>query len=244
MKKPLKDITLEEVQQIVQRKSAAGVVTSLLSKGLIHIYENAYENYQPKIARFIYLQPVYQKEEALNKLLNDLEKAPRQLDLLLTFLHLKQTLPEVPQIELIKQAGVTASVLQSLIQKGILFSQTLEVDRIPFEVPVKRIPNQLSPLQEMVAASVFEGFNQQQPVLLKGVTGSGKTHIYFRCIEACIANNKQALYLLPEIALTAQIVRKLKAVFGSQIGIYHSRFSNNERVEVWKKVKDHQYVGP
>jgi primosomal protein N' (replication factor Y) len=99
----------------------------------------------------------------------------------------------------------------------------------------------LSKIQQKAYEEIQSGFAEKKPVLLKGITGSGKTHIYFQLIKDCIQQGKQALYLLPEIALTTQIIRKLRATFGDKIGIYHSRFSNNERVEVWQKIQHQQY---
>ena len=236
-----KDITLEEVQKIIQGNSAWKVVNTLLDKGLISVYENLYENYQPKKEKFVFLNPSYTDESKLKLLFTQLEKAPKQLNLLLTYLHLKQTEDDVIQSELLKHSSSSSAQLKALVDKEIFVIKKLEIDRIKFDAPVKLQANLLSPQQQLGYEDILDGFQKMQPVLLKGITGSGKTHIYFKLIEDCIAQKKQALYLLPEIALTAQIVRKLRSVFGSRIGIYHSRFSNNERVEVWKKIQYHQY---
>jgi primosomal protein N' (replication factor Y) len=117
----------------------------------------------------------------------------------------------------------------------------LEVDRLQTEYKGELIENVLSKIQQKAYEEIQSGFAEKKPVLLKGITGSGKTHIYFQLIKDCIQQGKQALYLLPEIALTTQIIRKLRATFGDKIGIYHSRFSNNERVEVWQKIQHQQY---
>ncbi len=241
MKNDHKDITIDEVQQIVQTTSAWKVVNSLLEKGLVSVYENMYENYQPKKEKFVFLTEPYQGEIELKLLFSQLEKAPKQLNLLLTYLHLKQTQTDVLQTELIKQAEASSAQLNALVDKQVFIIRKIEVDRIKFDAPVELKPNILSDLQETAYNDILDGFAQRKPVLLKGITGSGKTHIYFKLIEDCIAQGKQALYLLPEIALTAQIVRKLRSVFGNRIGVYHSRFSNNERVEVWKKIQHKQY---
>jgi len=119
--------------------------------------------------------------------------------------------------------------------------QKIETDRLRYEYHGEPHINVLSPAQEAVYQDIRQQFAQHKPVLLQGVTGSGKTHVYFRLIEDCLATGRQALYLLPEIALTAQIIRKLRSVFGDRVGVYHSRFSNNERVEVWKKVMSKKY---
>lgn len=241
MKTASHDLTLDEVQKIIQGTSAWKVVNSLLEKGVINVYENLYENYQPKKEKFVFLHQSYHDEENIKQLFGQLEKAPKQLNILLTYLHLKQTQTDVMQTELLKQSEASSAQLNALIDKQVFYVRKTEVDRIKFEAPVELIKNELSELQETAYQEILTGFEKRQAVLLKGITGSGKTHIYFKLIQDCIDQGKQACYLLPEIALTAQIVRKLRSVFGNNIGMYHSRFSNNERVEVWKKIQHKQY---
>ncbi len=241
MLKKTTDITLDEVQIIVQDTSAWKVVNSLIDKGLVSVYENLNENYKPKKENYVFILPVYEKEENLKVLLNQLDKAPKQLNILLTYLHLNQKEHGVLQSDLLKLAEASSAQLKSLCDKGIFEIRKIEVDRLRFEYTGERVSNTLNDLQEKAYQQTTESFNVHKPVLLKGITGSGKTHIYFKLIEDCIALGKQALYLLPEIALTAQIIRKLRSVFGNRIGMYHSRFSNNERVEVWRKIQQKQY---
>jgi primosomal protein N' (replication factor Y) len=235
------DITLDEVQKIVQDTSAWKVVNSLIDKGLVSVYENLNENYKPKKENYVFLLPIYEAEENLKVLLNQLDKAPKQLNILLTYLHLNQTEHGVLQSDLLKLSDASSAQLKSLCEKGIFEIRKIEVDRLRFEYTGERVTNTLNDLQEKAYQQAIDSFNVHKPVLLKGITGSGKTHIYFKLIEDCIASGKQALYLLPEIALTAQIIRKLRSVFGNKIGMYHSRFSNNERVEVWRKIQQKQY---
>lgn len=237
----IKDLTLEEIQKILPGNSAWKVIQSLLEKGLLSVYENLHENYQPKKERFVFLHSNYLDEEKLKQLFAELEKAPKQLNLLLTFLHLKQTQEMVQASDLLKQSNATSAQLSSLVEKGIFEIRKLEIDRLPFETAVDLQPNILNKLQQKALLEIEEGFAANKPVLLKGITGSGKTHLYFKLIEKCIAEGKQALYLLPEIALTPQIVRKLRSTFKQRIGIYHSRYSNNERVEIWHKTQHHEY---
>ncbi|MBK7764519.1 MAG: primosomal protein N' [Bacteroidetes bacterium] len=237
----VKDLTLEEIQKILPGNSAWKVIQSLLEKGLISVYENLHENYQPKKERFVFLSAAFHNEEKLKLLFTELEKAPKQLNVLLVFLHLKQTQEMVQATDLLKQSNASAAQLSSLVDKGIFDIRKLEIDRLPFETPLDIIPNELNEIQQKALHEIQLGFKANKPVLLKGITGSGKTHIYFKLIEQCIAQGKQALYLLPEIALTPQIVRKLRSTFTQRIGIYHSRYSNNERVEIWHKTQHHQY---
>ena len=235
------DITLDDVQKIVQDGSSWKVVNALIEKGLVSVYENLHENYKPKKENYIFLTAEYESEESMKLLFQQLEKAPKQLDILLSFLHLKQTEYGVLQTDVLKRANATGAQLKSLSEKGVFEIRKIEVDRLRFEYTGELQENNLDPQQEKAYQTILKSFEQHKPVLLKGITGSGKTHIYFKLIQDCIAQGKQALYLLPEIALTAQIIRKLRSVFGSKIGIYHSRFSNNERVEVWHKIKRKEY---
>ena len=235
------DITLDEVQKIVQEKSAWKIVNSLIDKKLVSVYENLYENYKPKKENFVFLVEEYQPEEKLKLLFEILEKAPKQLHLLLTYLHLVKTEKNVLQADLLKHANASQPQLKALCEKGIFEVKKLEVDRLQTEYKGELIENVLSEIQQKAYDEIQLGFAEKKPVLLKGITGSGKTHIYFQLIKDCIQQGKQALYLLPEIALTTQIIRKLRATFGDKIGIYHSRFSNNERVEVWQKIQHQKY---
>lgn len=235
------DITLDEVQKIVQEKSAWKIVNSLIDKKLVSVYENLYENYKPKKENFVFLVDEFQQEDKLKTLFETLEKAPKQLHLLLTYLHLVQTEKNVLQADLLKHANASQPQLKALCEKGIFEVKKLEVDRLQTEYKGELIENVLSDIQQKAYDEIQTGFAEKKPVLLKGITGSGKTHIYFQLIKDCIQQGKQALYLLPEIALTTQIIRKLRATFGDKIGIYHSRFSNNERVEVWQKIQHQKY---
>jgi primosomal protein N' (replication factor Y) len=235
------DITLDEVQKIVQEKSAWKIVNSLIDKKLVSVYENLYENYKPKKENFVFLTVQYQQEDQLKTLFEILEKAPKQLHLLLTYLHLVKTEKNVLQADLLKHSNASQPQLKALCEKGVFEVKKLEVDRLQTEYKGELIENVLSKIQQKAYEEIQSGFAEKKPVLLKGITGSGKTHIYFQLIKDCIQQGKQALYLLPEIALTTQIIRKLRATFGDKIGIYHSRFSNNERVEVWQKIQHQQY---
>lgn len=241
MSKLNQDITLEEIQKIVQDSSAIKVINSLIEKGLVSVYENLNEHYKAKKEDYIFLNSEFSSEDALRNLFEKLDKIPKQMQLLLTFLHLQQTETEVLKSKLLQQAEVSGAVLKGLLDKGILELRKVEVDRIQFDRVTERVENTLSNDQQEAYEVISKGFEQNKPILLKGITGSGKTHIYFKLIEDCIKQGKQALYLLPEIALTAQIIRKLRSVFGDRIGVYHSRFSNHERVELWKNIQNGKY---
>lgn len=237
MKPGSEDITLGEVQQIIEGRSAWKVVNALIEKGLVATYENMQERYRPRIEKFVFLSERFSNESELKELMNRLEKAPRQLDLLLGFLHLKQTRQDVTQSELLKASNASPAQLSALVEKQVFSIQKLEVDRMAYLGREPAQENVLSPLQQQALQQIQQGFSESRPVLLKGITGSGKTHLYLHLIRDCIRSGRQALYLLPEIALTAQIVRKIRSHFGIRVGVFHSRFSDQERVEVWRKIK-------
>ncbi len=234
------DITLAEAEKIIQTNSVWKVVMSLLQKGLIYVYENMDDAYTPKWENYVFLQYEYQQPELQKELIKQLEKAPKQLNILLAYLHLQQTEEAVMQKELLKRADATGAQLKALVDKAIFRVERWAVDRMQYRYDGEPLTYTLSDLQLKAYRQIQESFALQKPVLLKGITGSGKTLLYFNAIQECIDKGQQALYLLPEIALTAQMIRKLRSVFGDKVGIYHSRFSNNERVEVWHKIRTGQ----
>lgn len=240
MKRSSGDITLGEVQNIIEGRSAWKVVQSLMEKGLVATYENVQELYRPRFEKFVFLQERYSDETALRELMQSLEKAPRQLDLVLGFLHLNQVKKEVIQSELLKAANAGIAQLNALVDKQVFEIRKLEVDRLVYQGTEPIREELLSPRQEEAMKQIQDGFSAGKPVLLKGITGSGKTHLYLQLIKDAIDSGRQALYLLPEIALTAQIVRKIRSQFGTRVGVYHSRFSDHERVEVWRKIQQRE----
>lgn len=233
-----KQLHINEVQQLLDNRHVYPVIKNLIDKKVCFIWEQLQEKYKPKIETFISLHPEYSSEEKLAQLLNNWKGAPKQIDLLLAFLHFQKTHGEVLQSQLLKKSNATAAQLKSLCDKHILIASKRNVDRIQ-NVPKKiNIDFTLSPAQDNALTAIRQSFADKQVCLLHGVTGSGKTLLYIRLIEDCIKKNKQVLYLLPEIALTTQIIRRLQQHFGGHIGVYHSKFNDQERVELWNKIKN------
>ncbi|MEY2835986.1 MAG: hypothetical protein RLZZ557_1648, partial [Bacteroidota bacterium] len=233
-----KELKMEEVQDILDLVHVYPVVKRLLDKKVCMAWESLKEKYTPKRENFIHLHPNYHQEEAMAALLNQWNnKAPKQLELLLAFLHLQKTEGEVRQPELLKKSGASATQLTGLVDKGILMISKLAVDRLPMSAKTVQMDFELSPAQEKALKEVRALLEEKEVCLLHGVTSSGKTQLYIKMIEDQVKAGKQVLYLLPEIALTAQIIRRLQKHFGGYIAIYHSRFNPNERVELWNKVK-------
>lgn len=233
-----KRLTISEVRQLLEGKNIAPVINELLEQEVAIVVELLEERYKPKTERYLFLEKRYENELLLQQVFTDLEKAPKQLSLLMQFFQLKQQDTAVPVAGLLKKAKATAAQLQALIDKGVLRTELIAVDRIGFISGQKDDVLQLSREQEQALLDIKTGWTENDVVLLHGVTGSGKTMLYISLIKEAIAAGKEVLFLLPEIALTTQIVTRLRSYFGDELGVYHSRFSDNERVEIWNKVKE------
>ncbi len=232
-----KELKLGEVQQILDTTHVYPVVKRLIEKRLCFVWEALKETYTAKRETFVLLNPQYNNEEALSDLLNNWSRAPRQMELLLSYLHFMKTEGEVSKMALLKKSGASDAQLKGLVDKNILILEKRVVDRI-YHLPKNiEIDFELTAVQQIALTGIRNAFEQKPVCLLHGVTGSGKTLIYIRLIEEYIQKGKQVLYLLPEIALTAQIIRRLQKHFGGYIGIYHSKFNQNERIEIWNKIK-------
>jgi primosomal protein N' (replication factor Y) len=232
-----KELKPSEIQQLLDSTHVYPVIKRLIEKRVCFVRESLKETYSPKKADFVLLNPEYAAEEQLADLLNNWARAPRQLELLLAYLHLQKTAGEVSRPELLKKSGASAEQLKGLVDKKILRIERRTVDRVLYLAPEIQIDFQLTPAQQAANDAIEESFRQKQVCLLHGVTSSGKTQIYIRQIEAAIRQGRQVLYLLPEIALTSQIIRRLQRHFGGYVGIYHSKFSQNERLETWNKIR-------
>lgn len=232
-----KELRLSEVQQILDASHVYPVIKKLIDKKVCYIWEELRDKYKPKTETYIILNPVYHDEEKLSKLLNEWARAPKQLELMLAYLHIIRSEGEVTQTALLKKSNASVAQLKGLIDKNILLAEKRDTSRIPSLPKNLSIEFILSVAQEEALQKVKESFNEKQVCLLHGVTASGKTQLYVKLIEEYISKGKQVLYMLPEIALTAQIIRRLQKHFGGNIAIYHSKFNPNERVEIWNKIK-------
>ena len=233
-----KELSLIEVQKILDKKSVYPIINKLIQKGICFVQENLKDKYKVKVEIYIQLHPIYRNETALEKLLNEWTRAPKQLALLLAYLHIEKQEATVQQKSLLEKANASHAQLKALIDKGILIAEKRKVDRLKEEnVHADAQLHTLSAGQANALASIQTQLEQHAVCLLHGITGSGKTQIFVALINEIMKQNKQALYMLPEIALTAQMIRRLKLYFGNSIAIYHSKFNPNERVEIWNKVK-------
>jgi primosomal protein N' (replication factor Y) len=237
------ELTISDIAKLLGQKTVMPILKLMFEKNLIHISEEVSERYKPRKRTFITLNPVYNNPDNLRELFPILEKrAPKQADALLAYIKLSRTQKAVTKNELIEESGAGESSIKSLIEKEILFAVEKNVSRLHFEEDLDAITNfDLSEQQTEVLESIGRQFLEKDVTLLHGVTSSGKTQLYIRLIEEMMRNDRQVLYLLPEIALTTHIIERLRIYFGADIGVYHSRFNDNERVEVWQKVLNNDY---
>ncbi|TAH01118.1 MAG: primosomal protein N', partial [Sphingobacteriales bacterium] len=233
-----KELRLQEVQQILDSSHVYPVVKRLIEAKLCWAWESLKEKYTEKRENFVLLHPDYIQESKLEELLNRKTQAPKQMELLMSFLYLHKTEGDVKQTELLKKSGASAAQLKGLVEKGILVVKKMAVDRIRTLPKDVQIDFSLSPAQAKALEEVKAVLEEKMVCLLHGVTSSGKTQVYVSLIESLIKTGGQVLYLLPEIALTSQVTRRLEKHFGGHIAIYHSKFNPNERVEIWNRVKD------
>ncbi|HEX4878001.1 MAG TPA: primosomal protein N' [Chitinophagaceae bacterium] len=232
-----KELNLTEVQQLLDSSHIYPVINRLINKKVCHVWESLKQTYVPKKETYVLLNPEYDNEEKLSDLLNNWTRAPKQMELLLSYLHLIKTEGEVPKQALLKKSGASEAQLKGLLEKNILRTEKRIIDRIKYLPKNVTIDFELTEVQQAAFERVKTQLQSKPVCLLHGVTSSGKTNIYIKLIEEYIKQGKQVLYMLPEIALTSQVIRRLQKHFGGYIGIYHSRFSQNERVEIWTKLK-------
>ena len=194
------------------------------------------DNYSTATTQYIQLAPAYLAQEAQEQLLGDLKRAKKQEQLVRDFLRLAQNY-QVERRLLLEQAGVSGAILRTLIDKGIFLEEARAISRLRQYTGEIQQPHTLDSQQSRAIAAIRESWQEKNVTLLHGVTSSGKTEVYIHLIEEILNQGKQVLYLVPEIALTTQLTDRLRAVFGDQLVVYHSRFSNAERVEIYNKVK-------
>jgi primosomal protein N' (replication factor Y) len=232
-------ITYGEAARILQIKSYLKVIKSLIAKGAILIFEEVKEKYSPKKETTIRLAAHWLGTGYLRELMNELEKKPKQQDVLLAYLKyvpvfhdLSLNAKGIPKNKLL-DGGLSESSLNTLVKNKIFESFQNLIPRFDLSDKKEEYEVRLSDMQELTFKEIVRVFEKKQTVLFHGITGSGKTEIYIELIKEILGQGEQVLYLLPEIALTTQIVSRLQRVFGDKMGVYHSKHSDNERVEVW-----------
>ena len=232
-------LTITEVSKITGYKKIMPLIKTMIEKKIVVMQEELQQKYKAKYERYVRLSNTYRSDDAMRELMDTLSKrAYKQLELLMAFFVLGGSADnDVLASDLLKKANATSSILATLVDKGIFESYQKRVSRLKeYEALTDVSTINLTEKQQEAFDNIHKGFNEEKPVLLHGVTASGKTEIYIKLIQEAIDEGKQVLYLLPEIALTEQIINRLKKYFGDRVGVYHSRYDNNERVEIWQQV--------
>lgn len=234
-------LTYSEVAKFLEVKSVYSILKSLASKEAIIIFEKVKEKYKPKTEKRLRLHEGYTDKKKLESLFETLSSKPKQEAVVLKYL---QIVPVFKDMALNERGlgksefltdGLSESSYQTLVKNEILEEFEIVIPRFGFSEATEH-PVMLSESQEKARNIILESFEKQGTALLHGITGSGKTEVYIDLIRKALESGSQVLYLLPEIALTTQIVQRLIKIFGSDMGVYHSKFSDNERVEVWNGV--------
>ena len=235
------ELSISDVSKLLGQKTVFPILKGLFLKGIVHISEEIIEKYKPRKKSFFKLNQLYDVDENRKALFEILERAPTQLQILLSYFKLQKQQTEISKSDLLEISGAGDSALKALLEKEILIQEDKIVSRLGIEEEAILPDFKLSADQQSVLTSINAQFQSKNVILLHGITSSGKTQVYIRLIEQMISSNKQTLYLLPEIALTTQIIERLRNYFGNKIGIYHSRFSDNERAEIWQKTLKGEY---
>lgn len=236
-----KRLTIDDVSALLGQKTVYPIINSLLEKGLVYIAEEVVEKYKPLLKSFVSLNTFYQDEENLKQLFGILERAPKQLNALITYIKLSRQQDVVSKQQLLEESDCGQAAFKTLLDKEIFKVEKRPVSRLRENDDDFVLNFQLSEIQHKALREIEQQFDEKDVVLLHGITASGKTQIYIKLIEKAIENGGQVLFLLPEIALTTQIVQRIQRYFGDAIGVYHSKFNNNERVEIWNKVLNGKY---
>jgi primosomal protein N' (replication factor Y) len=235
-------LTYTEASRVLGGKSILPLLKALASKNAILLFEEIREKYKPKIEKHIRLAAAYAQRNRLEALFAELARKPRQEEVLLKFLQRVPVLHDeranvrgMRKADLLSEA-ISDSSLQTLVKNQVLEEFEVIVPRFRWNNATEAAPLLLSKKQEEARNEILRTFETLPAVLLQGVTGSGKTEIYIDLIKRALDADTQVLYLLPEIALTTQLVGRLQKAVGAHMGVYHSRYSSNERVEVWNGV--------
>jgi primosomal protein N' (replication factor Y) len=230
-------LKIQDVVSILDKKRVFPVINSLVEKGVLHLQEELYEKYRPKLVRYVRLHTDHKTQEKLQELLESLNNAPKQRDVILALFAMEASLKQPIKVsELAQRSGASTAIIKTLIDKAILEEYHIQIDRVQFEGEGDADAKRLSEPQQSAYDEVEAIFKEKSVALLHGVTSSGKTEIYVQLIQKQLELGKQILYLLPEIALTTQLVQRLQDYFGDKVAVFHSRYSTNERVEVWNNM--------
>ncbi|MBT8182994.1 MAG: primosomal protein N', partial [Eudoraea sp.] len=231
-------LRVNDIMEIVDKKNILPILNRLLQMKAIVLKEEIHEQYKPKMVRYVKLGEKYNSEPELEKLLNSLTRAPKQSQVVLSLFHLQASKRKPIKLdELEIESKSSRAVIRALINKEVLEEYFIQKDRVVFDsTKTLKPPKELNEYQVEALNTIQQNFTNKKVTLLKGVTSSGKTEVYVKLIAECLREGKQALYLVPEIAITTQLISRLLEYFGSAISVFHSKYNMHEKVEVWNNV--------
>ena len=230
-------LRIQDITAILNKKNVFPVIQKLIDKQVLVLHEEVQELYKPKLVRYVRLHSKYDLNSGLGDLLESLKSAAKQREIVLAYFQLSAKDKQPISVkQLVETANSSSAILKALIEKQIFEDYFIQEDRVNFIGNPQENALELSNAQQEAFHQIQTSFTTQEVCLLHGLTSSGKTEIYIKLIEEQLASGKQVLYLLPEIALTTQLVGRLRTYFGDKVGVYHSKYSTNERVELWKQV--------
>ncbi|KAB1069145.1 primosomal protein N' [Tamlana haliotis] len=233
-------LKIHDISNILGKKNVLPVIKRLIEKEAITVEEEVYEKYKPKLVRYVKLHNSYTSEKDFHELMEELGRAPKQREVVLTLFSISaKTKKPVKVTDLVADSGASSSIIKALVDKGILEEYHIQTDRVEYSGDDTSDLKQLNEHQEKALKTIQTSFETHSVTLLHGVTSSGKTEVYVKLIESVINEGKQVLYLLPEIALTTQLITRLQNYFGEKVAVFHSKYSVQERVEVWNHVLNH-----
>ena len=232
-------LTIHQIVDILGKKKVLPIINELLHKSTIYIKEEIYEQYKPKLIKYVRLHANYSSENSLESLLTELSRAKKQRDVVLSYFQLETSKKPIKVKELETASRASSTTIKALVDKDILEYYLIQTDRISYDGNTNDL-KELNEFQEQALQEIKTSFKTKEVTLLHGITSSGKTEVYTKLIQDTLDSGKQALFLLPEIALTTQIIVRLQHYFGNQISVFHSKYSMNERVEVWNNVLENK----
>ncbi|MCC9020346.1 replication restart helicase PriA [Flavobacterium lipolyticum] len=229
-------LRIQEIISMLNKKNILPVLQKMIARNIIVLEEEIKEGYKPKLVRYVKLHAKYESDNGLGELLEVLKNANKQKELVLAYFQIMASEKKPITVKkLVEVSNSTSAAVKALIDKEIFEEYLLQQDRVLFTGRTTDDQLLLSEAQTRAFIAIKESLSEKEVCLLHGVTSSGKTEIYIKLIEEYLETGRQVLYLLPEIALTTQLVSRLRLYFGDKVAVFHSKYSNNERVEVWKQ---------
>ncbi|MEO2066744.1 MAG: DEAD/DEAH box helicase, partial [Flavobacteriaceae bacterium] len=229
-------LRINEISDILNKKNIFTHLDSLSIKNLISINEKLYSRYKPKLSRCVNLLDSFFNDDQIKELKKKLKRSPKQLEVLISFLNSSDNNDLIEISDLKNISNSSSAIIKKMINRGIFHESYIQVDRIQSNQKSSNKKSNLSNNQNLAYNQIKESFRKNNIVLFNGVTSSGKTEVYIKIIQSILNGSNQILYLVPEIALTTQLVNRLSEVFSEELIVYHSRFSIDQRVEIWNKV--------